>query len=301
MEQHEARAPQHTPSRTGRPAAGRAVGNRPAAAPPVVGGGRPPAKAAQSGQAAQSGRAAQDGRAAQGGRGARGAQGGAGDGQAAPGSRDAQVAPDAGPAIAETSTVYRAGARRVLPGPLAALVRRLPAAKLTGLGCALLTTLALLVMAFLDRLLAGGSPTVYGVCFVLAGAAGALWVRPYDLVVAPVTLPIAYTVGCLPVAGAGGSGSLLMGVFTVLAVNAGWLYLGTALSVLLVGFRKCLLILRRRAQRPDVRQDRDRRPRDRRPGPERERRQSGRKPAGRPLRPQRSPRCSEAAQARSQP
>lgn len=194
----------------------------------------------------------------------------------------------------------------MLPGPVAALVRRLPAAKLTGLGCALLTTLALLVFAFLDRLLAGGSPTVYGVCFVLAGAAGALWVRPYDLIVAPVTLPIAYTVGSLPVAGAGGGaggggGGLLMGVFTLLAVNAGWLYLGTALSIVLVGLRKCLLILQRRVQRPDVRQDRDRRPRDRRPGPERERRQPGRKPAGRPLRPQRSPRCSEAAQARSQP
>ncbi len=290
MEQHEARAPQHTPSRTGRPAAGRTAGNRPASAPAAARGGRPPAPAAQGARGAQASPASQ---------GARGAQASS----AAQGARGAQASPAAGPAIAESSTVYRAGARRVLPGPLAALVRKLPAPKLTGLGCALLTTLALLALAFLDRLLVGGSPTVYGVCFVLAGAAGALWVRPYDLVVAPVTLPIAYTLGCLPIArsGAGSAGSLLMGVFTVLAVNAGWLYLGTALSVLIVGVRKCLLILRRRAQRPGVRQDRDRRPRDRRPDPDRERRQPGRRPAGRPLRPQRSPRCSEAAQARSQP
>ncbi len=243
MEQHEARAPQHSPPRSGRPPAAR--------------GGRSAAHA---------------------------------------------PAPAAGPAIAETSTVYRAGARRVLPGPLAALARRVPAPKLTGLGCALLTTLALLVLACLDRLLAGGSPAVYGVGFVLAGAAGALWVRPYDLVVAPVTLPIAYTVGSLPVArGGDGAGSLLMGVFTLLAVNAGWLYLGTALSVLIVGVRKGLLILRRRAQRHEVHRGGGRRPRDRRPDQGRERQQPGGKPAGRPLRPPRSPRCSEAAQARSRP
>ena len=71
----------------------------------------------------------------------------------------------------------------------------MPAPKLTGLGCWLLATLALLAFAAVDRLLFGGAQTAYGVFFMLVSACAALWVRPYDLITAPIALPIAFVVG----------------------------------------------------------------------------------------------------------
>ncbi|MFD7921244.1 DUF6542 domain-containing protein [Streptomyces sp. NPDC059740] len=147
---------------------------------------------------------------------------------------------------AGTGTVYRAGGRRVLP----ALLERLPAARLTGLGCGLLSTLALFVFACLDWLLLDGSPAVYGGFFLLVSLAAALWVRPYDLITPPVTLPIAFTLGTVPISGDGdGVGGLAVGVFSVLALQVGWLYAGTGLSVVLVLLRKSVLVARRRAAR----------------------------------------------------
>lgn len=212
---------------------------------------------------------------------------------------------------AETSTVYRAGRRRGLLAPLGALLRRMPAPKLTGFGCWLLATLALFAFGCLDTLLLGGSQTAYGVFFVLVGVGAALWVRPYDLITAPVSLPIAFAVGTLPIQrGSGGFGGLLIGVFTVLALNAGWLYAGTLVCALLTLVRKTVLIVRRRASRPASRpQGRsrpgeraaDREPRQAEPGsrPQQMARQSERR--AQPSRRPRSPHCSEAAPARSRP
>lgn len=158
----------------------------------------------------------------------------------------------------EVAAVYRAGPRRPpAPAPVAGLVRRLPAAKLTGLGCGLLATAALLAFGFLDRWLFGGAQTAYGVFFLLVSVAAGAWVRPYDLIAAPVALPIAFAVGTVPVQhGPAGFTGLLIGVFTVLALNAGWLYGGTLVCGLLVLVRKALLIARRRASRPVSRQRR---------------------------------------------
>ncbi|ANZ16510.1 hypothetical protein SNOUR_16055 [Streptomyces noursei ATCC 11455] len=168
--------------------------------------------------------------------------------------------PAAGPPTEgeEVAAVYRAGPRRPpAPAPVAGLLRRMPAAKLTGLGCGLLATAALLAFGFLDRWLFGGTQTAYGVFFLLVSVAAGAWVRPLDLVAAPVALPIAFAVGTLPVQhGPAGLTGLLIGVFTVLALNAGWLYGGTLVCGLLVLVRKALLIAGRRASRPVSRQRR---------------------------------------------
>ncbi|MEU8913594.1 DUF6542 domain-containing protein [Streptomyces libani] len=235
----------------------------------------------------------------------------------APARPAAAAVPGRGPAPsagAESSAVHRARPRRPAPGPPAGPRRRMPAAKLTGLGCWLLATLALLAFAFVDRLLFGGAPTAYGVCYLLVGIGAAVWVRPYDLVCAPVTLPIAFTLGALPIQhGAEGFEGLLMGVFTVLALNAGWLYAGTLVCALLAIVRRALIIARRRASRPVSRpqsapRGQQNRPPMRsadrtRPRPGNRPRQVARQPERRaqPSRPPQSPRCSEAEPARSRP
>ncbi|OKI09727.1 hypothetical protein A6A06_03460 [Streptomyces sp. CB02923] len=156
----------------------------------------------------------------------------------------------------ESSTVYRVRARRRGPlAPLAAAAERLPAPRLTGLGCGLFGTLALFVFAFLDRLLFGGAPAVYGGFFVLVSVCAGLWVRPYDLITAPVALPIAYTLGTVPIShNTGGFAGLLMGVFTVMATQAGWLYAGTLACALIVAVRKAAAFARRQAERHAQRQ-----------------------------------------------
>ncbi|MFH8348520.1 DUF6542 domain-containing protein [Streptomyces sp. NPDC018045] len=174
----------------------------------------------------------------------------------APGGPGAPRGPGAGECGEESSTVYRVRARR--RGPLAPLARaaaRLPAPRLTGLGCGLLGTFALFAFAFLDRLLFGSAPTAYGVFFVLVSVCAGLWVRPYDLITAPIALPIAYTVGAVPIShNTGGFGGLLMGVFTVLATQAGWLYAGTLACALIVFVRKAAALARRQAERHARRQ-----------------------------------------------
>ncbi|MFI7097847.1 DUF6542 domain-containing protein [Streptomyces sp. NPDC050161] len=190
----------------------------------------------------------------------------------------------------------------------------MPAPKLTGLGCGLLSTLALLAFAALDQFLFDGAQAAYGVFFLLVAVGAGLWVRPYDLVAAPVALPIAFTLGAVPIhRGSDGFGGLLMGVFTVLALNAGWLYAGTLVCVLLVLVRKVVLIVRRRASRPATRPAG--RPQGRRPAtgqdapagrprqdrsPENRPRQVARQPERRaqPSQPPRSPRRSEAEPVR---
>lgn len=149
--------------------------------------------------------------------------------------------------------------------------RTLPSPRLTGLGAGLLTTLAMLAFGCLDGLLFSGSATVYSVFFLLACAVCGLWVRPADLLAGPVTMPLAYTVGLLPINdGAQGVSGQALGVFTALSLHAGWLYSGTLLTVLIVVVRRATLITQRRRQtRP------------------------------RPSRHPRSPHCSAAAQARS--
>ncbi len=106
-------------------------------------------------------------------------------------------------------------------------------------------------LACLDALLFDGSATVYGVLFLPVCVLTGLWVRPGDLVTAPVVLPIAFAFGLPPIAedGGGGVGGHLMGLVTALALQAGWLYGGTLAAVLVVAVRRIQLMNRRRAAR----------------------------------------------------
>ncbi|MGX1881006.1 DUF6542 domain-containing protein [Streptomyces sp. NPDC055287] len=147
------------------------------------------------------------------------------------------------------AAVYRVTARpaRAVP-PVVLALRRLPNPRLTGLGSGLFASAVMLVLGCLDRFLFDGSPIVYGLLFLPVSALTALWVRPADLVTAPIAVPIAFAVGLVPIAGgAAGFGSQIMAVVTALAVHAGWLYGGTLVAGLIATVRKVRLMTRRRA------------------------------------------------------
>ncbi|WP_432149035.1 DUF6542 domain-containing protein [Streptomyces sp. bgisy029] len=144
----------------------------------------------------------------------------------------------------ESATVYRAGGSggrvRAVPPVLLAL-RRFPNPRLTGIGAGLFAALTMFVLACLDRLLFDSSELVYGLLFLPVSALTALWVRPADLVTAPISVPIAFAVGVFPISGgSGGFGGQVMGLVTALAVHAGWLYGGTLVAGLIASVRKVL-------------------------------------------------------------
>ncbi|MFJ3638704.1 DUF6542 domain-containing protein [Streptomyces sp. NPDC090108] len=147
----------------------------------------------------------------------------------------------------------RPAVRRVRDGrpqaPPAQPAPRLPNPRLTGLGGGLFCAVAMLLLGFLDQLLFGGSLPVYGVLFLPVCVLTALWVRGNDLLTAPVCLPIAFTAGLFPVAddGAGLLGRL-MGLFTGLATQAGWLYGGTLIATVIVLVRRVRWVRGRRQQ-----------------------------------------------------
>ncbi|GGR69202.1 membrane protein [Streptomyces aureoverticillatus] len=140
--------------------------------------------------------------------------------------------------------------RRVSRMPLYRALRRMPNPRLTGLGSGLFAVAVMFLFACLLRLLFGGSIVAYGVLFLPVSALTALWVRPADLVSAPVSVPIAFAAGVLPISeGTGGFGGQFMGLLTALALHAGWLYGGTLVAGVIVTVRKVRLMARRRQQR----------------------------------------------------
>ncbi|WP_436849089.1 DUF6542 domain-containing protein [Streptomyces atriruber] len=174
--------------------------------------------------------------------------------------RPAPLPPQGRPAA--SGTTYRATPRprRPVPPfvralrrtPLYRTLRRIPNPRLTGLGSGLFCTAVMFLLACLIRLVAGSSVVAYGVLFLPVAALTALWVRPADLVTAPVGVPIAFAVGVLPVAeGTDGFGGQFMGLVTTLALNAGWLYGGTLVAGLIVTVRKVRLMVLRRQGRPE--------------------------------------------------
>ncbi len=134
--------------------------------------------------------------------------------------------------------------------PVVLALRRLPNPRLTGLGSGLFAAAVMLVFGGLDGLLFDGSAVVYGLLFLPVSALTALWVRPVDLVTAPIAVPIAFAVGMVPIAGGGGEGlgSRIMAVITGLAVHAGWLYGGTLVAGVITTVRKVRLMTQRRQQ-----------------------------------------------------
>ena len=148
-----------------------------------------------------------------------------------------------------------AGPRSGSVAPWVLALRRFPNPRLTGIGAGLFAALTMFLLACLDQLLLGGSEAVYGVLFLLVSALTAYWVRPADLVTAPIIVPIAFAVGVIPVAGGtGGFGGQAMAVVTALAVHAGWLYGGTLVAGLIASVRKIRQM--RERQRHLVRADR---------------------------------------------
>ncbi|MEU8625208.1 DUF6542 domain-containing protein [Streptomyces sp. NPDC048669] len=132
-------------------------------------------------------------------------------------------------------------ARPVAPAVLA--LRRLPNPRLTGIGAGLFAAAAMFVLACADWLLFDASAVVFGVLFLPVSALTAFWVRPADLVTAPISVPIAFAVGIVPISGGtGGFGGQTMAVVTALAVHAGWLYGGTLVAGLIATVRKVRLM-----------------------------------------------------------
>jgi hypothetical protein len=137
--------------------------------------------------------------------------------------------------------------------PGSTLVRRLrtaqrPRPRLTGLGIGLLSTVVTVLAGAVDALLFDGPGIFFGLVFVAVSVAGAVYVRPYDLVAAPVAAPIAFAAGILLTSDSGSGGLVghLLGVFTGLALMTGWLYTGTVLAAVIVGIRALRQPSRRR-------------------------------------------------------
>ncbi|MFJ2113840.1 MULTISPECIES: DUF6542 domain-containing protein [unclassified Streptomyces] len=140
--------------------------------------------------------------------------------------------------------------------PVVRHLRRLPNPRFTGLGAGLFATATMLFIAFLDQLLFDGAPLVYGLLFLPVCAVTALWVRTADLVTAPISAPIAFAVGTVPISGGtGGVGGHVMALVTALAVHAGWLYGGTLTAGLIASVRKVRQMGRRQALRDAAARD----------------------------------------------
>ncbi|GGS90250.1 DUF6542 domain-containing protein [Streptomyces chromofuscus] len=126
----------------------------------------------------------------------------------------------------------------------------MPNPRLTGLGCGLFCVAVMLTLGTLDAMLFGSSPIVYGVLFLPVCVLAAVWVRGVDLVTVPIVVPIAFASGLVFVAERGeGLSGRVVGLFTALATQAGWLYGGTLVAGSIVTVRKVRMMRRRRAAR----------------------------------------------------
>ncbi|MBY8884086.1 hypothetical protein K7472_04405 [Streptomyces sp. PTM05] len=114
-----------------------------------------------------------------------------------------------------------------------------PDAKLTGFGAGVVIGVLTLLGGGLNVLFADQPGAFFGVVFVLASVAGALWVRRADLAAAPVSAPIAFAVALVITGDDGGGGLLAHAAATVagLAERTGWLYTGTLLSAAVAAAR----------------------------------------------------------------
>lgn len=145
------------------------------------------------------------------------------------------------------AAVYRAApVRAARPAPVVIALRRFPNPRLTGLGGGIFGAAVMFLLGCVDWLLFDGGPLMYGLLFLPVAALTALWVRPADLVTAPISVPISFAVGALPIAGGtGGAGGRIVAVVTTLALNAGWLYGGTLIAGVIATVRKVRMIRRR--------------------------------------------------------
>ncbi|GAA1904937.1 hypothetical protein GCM10009716_13640 [Streptomyces sodiiphilus] len=123
--------------------------------------------------------------------------------------------------------------------------RPLPRARLTGLGCGVLAC-AVMVTAGLAGRWADTGPVLAGALFLLAAVAAAVWVRPADLLCAPVAAPLAFALGLAVETGPSRFPAEL-------ALRAPWLYAGTLAAAAAVLVRAALRARRRQRAGSPVR------------------------------------------------
>ncbi len=143
--------------------------------------------------------------------------------------------------------MYRAAVRRPVPPVLRTLLR--PAGpRLTAAGGGLLAVAAMLGAGAFVQVAMGTAPVFYGVVFLLLSVCCALWIRPSDVIAAPIAMPIAFAAGTLALGeGSDGVSSHVMAAGTTLALEAPWLYGGTLLAAALALLRHFALLAVRRS------------------------------------------------------
>jgi hypothetical protein len=148
-----------------------------------------------------------------------------------------------GPRSAEAVIAYRSPGRRPCAPEDPSRVPRL-----TGLGIWVSITLITVAGGAADSVFFGGPGTLFGPVFVAACVTGGLWVRPYDLSVAPISAPIAFALALVLTADTvnGGLSGHVMGLLTGLALQTGWLYAGTLCAAVIVAVRKLAAVRRER-------------------------------------------------------
>ncbi|GHF11835.1 DUF6542 domain-containing protein [Streptomyces fumanus] len=146
--------------------------------------------------------------------------------------------------------VRRPGVRRPSAPPAPGTGRTLPGPRLTGLGGGLFCAALMLVLGFLDQALFGSSRTVYGVLFLPVCVLTSVWVRPGDLLIAPIVVPLAFALGLTRISDGGdGLSGQVGGYVTTLATEVGWLYGGTLIAGVIVLVRRVRVVRRRVAAR----------------------------------------------------
>ncbi|WP_199850444.1 DUF6542 domain-containing protein [Streptomyces sp. CMB-StM0423] len=143
--------------------------------------------------------------------------------------------------------VYRAAARRPVPPVLRTLLR--PAGpRLTAAGGGLLAAAVMLGTGAFVQVVMGTAPVFFGVVFLVLSVCCALWIRPADVIAAPIAMPIAFAAGTLAVGeGSGGISAHLMAAGTTLALEAPWLYGGTLLAAAVALLRHFAMLAVRRS------------------------------------------------------
>ncbi|OOC52515.1 MULTISPECIES: DUF6542 domain-containing protein [Nocardiopsis] len=140
----------------------------------------------------------------------------------------------------DRSASHAGNRRRAAPGPKAGGAPR-RTSRLTGRG----GVLAITVFSFAGIMVAhwAGTPTAPGIAFTLACLLGAVLVRPSDLLSLSVSPPIAFFAAVVAAESLFALGSegftrtLLLGLASRLAEVAPWLFLGTALVLVIGVFR----------------------------------------------------------------
>ncbi|MFF0723271.1 DUF6542 domain-containing protein [Streptomyces sp. NPDC004134] len=143
--------------------------------------------------------------------------------------------------------VYRTAARRPVPPVVRTLLR--PAGpRLTAAGGGLLAAAVMLGTGAFVQVVMGTAPVFFGVVYLVLSVCCALWIRPSDVIAAPIAMPIAFAAGTLAVGeGSGGISAHMMAAGTTLALEAPWLYGGTLLAAAVALLRHFAMLAVRRS------------------------------------------------------